>query len=238
MIGALNVNLVGGESGLLHIVLAIVGPLLIAGAAIGAALVARKTANERQQAQLAHDTERQERQLQHDRALRDRDFLRQTVTSALEHALEAMDAVTSVAVESEALENLHLAVMEAEKKVAAVEGDDEAVLQTLNEQSKALEAANQAMDRWSAVAEPAHLKTTQMLADNVRLRALVGAKNRVRSSHWKLAEVVRSWNDRSTSDKYLRSDEQKKAAARVHAEIGPTLEAFEQACRERFEEEI
>src|SRR4051794_15183673 len=101
--GVVKVELVG-EGGLLGVFVSVLGPLLIAGAAVLAALVARKTANERQAEQLAHDSERQreqlrhdsarqKRQLQHDREMRQREHARGALDSAIEEVRETLDAL-------------------------------------------------------------------------------------------------------------------------------------------------
>ena len=92
MIAALDVNLVGGESEALHILLAVVGPILIAGAAVFAARTARNSANERQQRQLAHDTDRQETALGHDREMREWELAHDREMRSRERALDTLDS--------------------------------------------------------------------------------------------------------------------------------------------------
>ncbi len=84
MFAVLAVELVGGEEEWLHIVSSVVGPVLIAGAAVFAAKTARRSAFERQEEQLAHDTERQEKSLTHDREMRDRESTRIVIDNAME----------------------------------------------------------------------------------------------------------------------------------------------------------
>jgi hypothetical protein len=112
--GALKVELVG-EEGALAIFLTVLGPLLIAGAAVIAALVARRTANERQAEQLAHDSERQreqlrhdssrqERQLQHDREMRQKEHARGAVDSVIEEVQETLDTLIDLEFEAKKCE--------------------------------------------------------------------------------------------------------------------------------------
>lgn len=111
MFGVLDVHLVGGEGALLHIALSFVGPLLIAGAAVFAAKVARDSASDRQVRQLAHDTERQEEVLAHDRAMRELELGHDREARRRERERDTLDSV---------LESLHQARVKTNAFSAAV----------------------------------------------------------------------------------------------------------------------
>jgi len=66
MLGAIEVELVGTNVDWRDVLLAVIGPVLISGAAVFAAITARKSAPERQEEQLEHDTQRQKEALAHD----------------------------------------------------------------------------------------------------------------------------------------------------------------------------
>jgi hypothetical protein len=223
--GAIEVTLVGGESTALHVFLALAGSVVIAAAAVAAAMIARKTANERQQEQLAHDTLRQERALEHDREMRDRDFLRQTVSSALENAISTTEAISgfkakvSQAEERRRVVNTHAEDEESEEHVEAWK----ALVETMGEVAPAMDEA--------------HRASIAALTDNVRLRSLLGENSPVVKAHLKLVHAYRDWFDTQTSiaDGTAESeDEQAKASLTVDA-TAPLLKDFERACRDHFE---
>jgi hypothetical protein len=100
MLGAIKVELAGTDIGWLEILLAIIGPVLIAGAAVFAAITARRSAIERQEKQLEHDTQRQEEALAHDlerqklALAHDREMRnRESTRIVLDNAMEAADSI-------------------------------------------------------------------------------------------------------------------------------------------------
>lgn len=93
MIAILDVHLVGGESDVLHVVLAIIGPLFISGAAVFAARTARDSAADRQEKQLAHDTRRQEEALTHDRKIREEELAHDREARRRERSQDTLDSV-------------------------------------------------------------------------------------------------------------------------------------------------
>jgi hypothetical protein len=105
MIAALAVEIVGDEGGWPHIALAVIGPVLIAGAAVFAAMTARRSAIERQEEQLAHDTERQEKALAHDREMRDRESTRIVIDDAMEAVNATIPLFTTLEGQVEALQH-------------------------------------------------------------------------------------------------------------------------------------
>jgi hypothetical protein len=127
MLGVIEVNLVGTDVDWLDILLAIIGPILISGAAVFAAVTARKSAIERQEEQLEHDTQRQkealahdlkrqEMALDHDREMRNRESSRTVIDDAMEVANSAIEKFSTLEVR---VKNLQ-ATMDADGK-----GDDD-----------------------------------------------------------------------------------------------------------------
>lgn len=224
MRSVIEVTLVGGESTALNVFLALAGPLLIASAAITAAVIARKTANERQQEQLAHDTLRQERALAHDREMRDRDFLRQTVSSALENAIQATESISE----------LHAKVSkisERRRAAGAFAEDDKS-----EEHAAAWKALNDAMDEVPHAIEEANRALVASYTDNVRLRALLGEENSVVKTHLRLAHAYQGWYKEQTAILSDPTQQQAESDSSDGDEIATLLKGFERACREKFTE--
>lgn len=93
MMGVLDVRIVSDEGEALHVLLTLIGPLLISGAAVFAARTARNSAAERQQRQLTHDTERQEEALAHDRVVRNQELTHDREVRKKERARDTLDSV-------------------------------------------------------------------------------------------------------------------------------------------------
>lgn len=234
MLGALEVELVGTKDAV-GILLVIFGPLLIASAAVIAALVARKTANERQaeqlahdtkrqKEQLAHDTERQERQLAHDRDMRDRDYLFRTVSRAYEHLEEAKRAVIRVGGLVGSLESTRTVLGEArEAREPARISYFSGRMENYEEQVR------DAMDQ-------AHDATLQLWADTARLRLFLGQEDMVVSSHQEMADSMRNWYDAVKVGYYHGNrDEGEVEKSEMAADEARTSHwQFEDACRLAF----
>lgn len=77
------VEVVGGDGKALHIILALAGSAFVAIAAVSAAVVAARTANRRQQAQLDHDIE-----------VRRHGYIRDALDTAAERLYKAFEALT------------------------------------------------------------------------------------------------------------------------------------------------
>lgn len=231
---ALKVELVGVSDGL-TIALSVFGPLLIASAAVIAALVARRTANERQAEQLLHDTERQreqldhdtqrqERKLAHDRDLRDREYLFRTVIRGLGHLEEAEQAVIHVSGLVGSLESTRSDLIKArqQEETSRVTGISK-ILENYREK------VGDAMD-------VAHPCTMQLWADTARLRLLLGAHHDVVACHKELADSMRGWYDAVKEGYYSGNrDEAQLAASKAAASKARAVERrFEAACRVAF----
>jgi hypothetical protein len=97
------VEVVGGDGKTLHIVLALAGSAFVAIAAIAAAVVAARTANRRQQAQLDHDME-----------VRRREHIRDALDQAAERLYELFEALAVYELRVEEAEQARSAFRTAE----------------------------------------------------------------------------------------------------------------------------
>lgn len=234
MRAAIEVKLVGADDAL-AVFLAVLGPLLIAGAAVIAALVARRTANERQQEQLAHDTERQkeqlahdterqERQLSHDRAMRDRDYLFQTVGTVYENLEEANQTVIRVSGLVGSLESTRTKLSDARK---------EAIPSWISHLSERLDDYSREVAEAMDLAHPA---TMQLWADTARLRLVLPLDNEVVDAHKELADATRRWYDAIKEGYYggNRDSEEMDRSKKTSREAADAQFRFEKACRAAF----
>lgn len=233
MPSALKVELVGGD-GALAIFLAVLGPSLIAGAAVVAALVARRTANERQaeqlrhdterqQEQLEHDSERQERQLAHDRQVRDREYLFRTVSAAFECLERAKRAIIQTSGWIRSLETVREKIAKTEREGGL---PNQSLLQRLNRYEGEVISA---MDE-------AHPATMAIWSDTALLRLFLGREDDVVVAHIALAEKMRAWYD-SVKEGYYGGNRDKEGLAHSKAAAITVRHArrdFEDECRRAF----
>lgn len=96
------VEVVGGDGTFLHVLLALGGSAFVAIAAIFAAVVAARTANQRQRAQLDHDSE-----------VRRREHIRDALDTAAERLYEAFEALTVYQLRIEEAEKARAALKKA-----------------------------------------------------------------------------------------------------------------------------
>jgi hypothetical protein len=170
----------------------LLGPALIALAAISAAFVAAWVARRNH-----------EQQLRHDRELRDLDHARQSINSAVETVAEGVDAMSKLSVASEAASEARQRVEEAESKTATLghlhydeDGDlvdarnaaeiDATPPATYRKENDIVEAEVdahraelEAIEKAMAARKPAGSILTQMLADTLRLRISIGVSSKV-----------------------------------------------------------
>jgi hypothetical protein len=220
MVGALEVELIGNGEGL-STFLTVLGPVLIASAAVAAAFIARKTANERQEKQLAHDTERQEVALAHDRALRDREYLRETVSSVLENAINMTRATFDLEV---ALQKIATQSEAQQLNDVDVEAHD-----------RIEKASLKAREDHATARRESHQASLVTVTDNVRLRALLGKEHPIVESHLQLVDAYEAWHNAFSSSEMPRTEEQEAKAAAAAGEVGPALGNFEDVFRAEFD---
>jgi len=213
-----------GESEFLHIFLTIIGPVLIASAAVIAALVARRTANERQLKQLLHDTQRQEVALAHDREMRDREHVRSTISDAIEALTEATYLVIAMGSAVTTLER-------ARERLSAAEEDALAGKAFMDLQ----DALNSAYQEYVALSDQTHESTLSLFANTSRIRLVVGPESELVETHKTLANAVRSWYENVTQGGIKNRDEDElKKAANGLQDTRRARYRFEDACRQWF----
>lgn len=163
------IEVVGGDGKAFSLFSAVAGSLLVALAAVIAAIVAARTANKRQRAQLDHDTE-----------VRRREHIRDALDDAAEKLYEAF----------EALAVYELRIGEAE--------DARKRLETARDESSSeevLAVATKALDQLQGQIEEVREETTSLLlavqASEFRLSLRMGGEDPVVEAHLKVKESFR-----------------------------------------------
>jgi len=205
---ALEVELKGGGS-----LLDLIGPALLALAAIAAAAVAARTANIRQREQLAHD-----------RALRAREHVRDTIDVAADRAIAALEAYTSLEVEIEVNEETRAEKLEVLESETATDAEKEA----------AKKALPRLVDETSVVAEKANKHGMEIVATQQRLRLRLGENDPLVTSMKTLALqfidlekklIVAPSKNRDEAQK-SKAEEADKATTEAFREVMRACEAW------------
>jgi hypothetical protein len=194
------VEVVGGDDKALHIILALAGSGFVAVAAISAAVVAARTANRRQQAQLDHDIE-----------VRRHEHMRDALDNAAERLYNAF----------EALAVYELRIDEAEKARAALkeaQGDEQA------------QAESQVDTAHAEVEDARHITTPLLLAmqaSEFQLKLRIGGDNPTvrayESAKVSFAAVRNALDKGSVRD---RTDDEKSECDALDAESTSAYEEF------------
>jgi len=221
MIAVTKVEVVGEDSQL-KVLLTLVGPILIAGAAVFAAWVARKTTNERQAEQLAHDSERQEMQLEHDREIRDREHLRNVMEGVFTGIAQALDVVADVAVSVGAYEQL-------EEKMTTVDSLPESEAQEKNDEIR------KGLAELNGLVEKAGDATNSLMYDTARLRLYLGKEDPVVLAHTVLREKLTDWFDALLEAfPEVRDEAQKAEVSQLQKTFRWAMADFESSSLNRF----
>jgi hypothetical protein len=151
----------------------VIGPVLISATAILAAVIAARTANERQAAQLAHDRELQKAQLAYDREQRNRQHVRDTIDSAV----RSMDAAIRQAAEYQAL---ILTGDEARAESRRIV-DDESVPSA--DREAAIRRYQEAMHQITTSTKRGFVVSTELMSESLRLSLRLGVEHPICKSH-------------------------------------------------------
>lgn len=204
----IEVQVVGGDPGWLHILLVVTGPLLISLAAVMAAVVAAKTANRRQQAQLSHDL-----------AVRREEDVRNVLDGAIEHVYETTKMLSDLEVRIESLESELL-----EGGGIGAGSEDNVARLGDAEYREIREAGTEVRDA-----------LIEMIGFTLRIELRLGKDDLVSKLHESLWEL---WNQECdllfSALPKLRSEEQQTKVEKLEKELDDTQNKFFAACEARI----
>ena len=152
--------------------------------------------------------------------MRDRDYLRKTVAGALEKALEISDAVTIL---QTVCENAETSQIEVERH-DGTESEHVTKMAASLENLKMIGPARKELGR----------QTIHGYAHTVRLRALLGENHVVVTTYLAAVESYRLLGQAVDFGGSPRSADEKEKEAVAQNRVGPSLQAFEDACRREF----
>jgi hypothetical protein len=191
----------------------LLGPALIAAAAVIAATVAARTANSRQREQLAHD-----------RALRAREHIRDTVDAAADRAIAALEAFTDFEVEIDENERIR---SEQSELLASEHA-------SLEEKVAARKRLRGLVEESAAAGETASARAAEVIATQARLRLRLGVSDPIVICSKVMAEKfvdlevkLGAGLDQNRSDEEIASaKEADKVATRAFRQFMSTCEAW------------
>jgi hypothetical protein len=219
----------------------LIGPVLIALAAIFAAGLAAWVARRNHAQQLAHDRE-----------LRDLSHARQSLAAAVESIADAVDSVTKLSIAVSEANNRRQATDEIEasndeflttfvrngrelvdtrdeqmieaESVPLLREENAAILKeqaAIKAETEAMQKTIEARDRWAPL-------MTRLLADTLRLRISIGNDSEVVVRHAKLVDAIASWAEklRPDSDGRYRFDSDPSEEVKL---VGEPMESFVEA---------
>jgi hypothetical protein len=209
----------------------LIGPGMIAITAILAAIIAARTANRRQAAQLQHDrelqSELQSERLAYDREQRDRQHIRDTI----DEALRGVDAAIRTLAEYEA--KIVVGDDQRSERRRALNGEDKASPMQLTEAVKKLQEETADIHTSSQATYDAAIDLTSM---NLRLGVRLGKDHPIVKSHQAFRDVysTRSESLRPLPNRPLTDDDQTQIRSAVDS-TNAILTAFFSECRKWFE---
>lgn len=194
----IEVELVGGEADLL-------GPLLIAGAAILAAAVAAYW---------------QWRQLRHDREVRDREFIRNSISQAVASLATAIDDMSGFSGATHSVDQAE----EETRELRTKRHSDTELSGSLKAEARATEKARDAR-------QAVRSSLMRMITDNLHLRVALGANDPVVVSHGDLCEAFEEWFKDLTPDRAIQA-KRESGELKPGQMFQPARKRFETACYE------
>lgn len=233
MLAAIPIELTG-ESFWIKSVLVLIPALLLAGAAVTAARIARRSAFERQREQLDHDSARQEKALahdremreeerEHDREIRSRERCRDTLDSVLANLQDAQQAVTGYAARI-TVANAWRPKLEKQMEEAP----------TLKEKASVVEKMTREIRETTAEGRLSHASLLPLKADRARLRLRFGEDHSITKIQHEIRKKLREWEallDTVGSENRDSTDEEKQREDQMIESIGELSGRFQRACR-------
>lgn len=208
----------------------LIGPAVIAITAILAAMIAARTANQRQEAQLNHDRELQS-ELQTERLAYDREqWNRQHIRDTVDDALRGVDAAIRTIAEYEA--KIVVGDGQRSERRKVLSGKDKASPLQLEEAVKGLRAETADIHTSSQATYDAAIDLTSM---NLRLGVRLGKNHPIVKSHQAFRDVysTRSESLRPLSSRPLTDDDRTQIRAAGDS-TNAILTTFFNECREWF----
>lgn len=207
-----EVQLVGDNGYGLDVVVAIIGPLLIALAAVVAAFVAAHTANRRQRAQLDHDLE-----------VRHREYVRDVLDSSVELARRSMERVAAFKQSVEMLEGKRFAL------TAAVEDPEGSP----SDQESARAALGGLLESYARSSSEAGRAIVEMSAAHFRLGLALGLRHDVAAAFETLGDKADELVDSlSPGLSENRSEQARVDSSALDDEVGTAFGVFMARCEE------
>jgi hypothetical protein len=206
----------------------LVGPVLLAATAIGAAAIAARTANARQAEQLAHDRELQARQLRYDREQRNRQHVRDTVDAAIANLDSAVRAITlyeGTLQDGDFLRN----------RMREAIGDETASDQFRRDAESGVADARQEL---SALSNAVFSATIELVSQRLRLALRLGKENVIVRTDGAFVAAYTALHDVLIGcDREARLTDEDQAKMDIAAAVmNEATGAFVTSCEEWFEE--
>jgi len=157
------------------------------------------------------------RQLRHDRELRDREHLRELISSVAESIPETTEKIASLQIEAKKLEAAHRAAEEDPSPESQEERVDAA-----REEAEAYVEASQAL--------------RGQMANNFRMRFVLREESPIVLKHLAFLKHLEALHESTQPEReeLYRADEKLKAEDELSGGINSALVAFQEACRSHF----
>jgi hypothetical protein len=205
----------------------LIGPAIVAVTAVAAAVIAARTANHRQEAQLANDRELQADQLAYDREQRNRQHVRDTV----DESVRGVDSALRALLEYEGRIVLGDAQRTMRRKTVTTAG----VVSPLAR--SAAQALGREMAEIRTASDAVSVAAADLISENLRLSLRLGKDHEIVRAHLTIRD---DYSDRhstlqSLSERSLSAKDKARIASAANA-TAAIVSAFMDECRRWFEE--